>query len=100
MRNVTPAADGHLIGRPILRQEDPRLLTGKGLYVTDLSLPGLLHLALVRSQHAHARVLAIDAAAARRLPGVVAVYGAADLEDVAPLPVLTHPPGQRQTGFP
>jgi carbon-monoxide dehydrogenase large subunit len=96
---VTHAAPG-LIGRPLLRQEDPRLLTGRGAYVTDLDLPSLLHLAVLRSPHAHARVIAIDAEAARATPGVVAVVSAGDLTGVAPLPVLAHLPGQRQSDFP
>ena len=89
-----------LIGRRLLRQEDPRLVAGKGAYVTDLALPGTLHMALLRSPHAHARVARIDVGRARRVPGVVAVFTADDLRDVGPLPVLAHPPGQRQTGFP
>jgi carbon-monoxide dehydrogenase large subunit len=92
--------EARLIGRPLLRQEDPRLLTGKGLYVTDLALPGMLHLAVLRSSHAHAHILGIGASAARAVPGVVAVYSADDLRDLAPLPVLAAPAGQRQSGFP
>src|SRR5688572_26902622 len=89
-----------LIGRPLLRQEDPRLITGNGRYVTDLALPGTLHLAVLRSVHAHARIAGIDAKAAGRSPGVVAVLAADDVRDLSPLPVLANPPGQRQTGFP
>lgn len=96
---MTEAARG-LIGRPLLRQEDPRLVTGRGAYVTDLDLPGLLHLAVLRSPHAHARVVAVDVEAARATPGVLAVLRAGDLAGVAPLPVLAHPPGQRQSDFP
>ena len=48
------AAGERLIGRRLLRQEDPRLLTGRGAYVTDLALPGMLHVAVLRSPHAHA----------------------------------------------
>jgi carbon-monoxide dehydrogenase large subunit len=65
--------------------EDPRLLRGRGRYLDDLALARMLTLAFVRSPHAHARVVAIDAAAARALPGVAAVVTAADLHDVAPL---------------
>ncbi|PYM73152.1 MAG: hypothetical protein DME03_16075, partial [Candidatus Rokuibacteriota bacterium] len=50
------AASERLIGRRLLRQEDPRLVTGKGAYVTDLALPGMLHMAVLRSPHAHARI--------------------------------------------
>jgi carbon-monoxide dehydrogenase large subunit len=96
---VTARAPRGLIGRPLPRQEDPRLLRGEGRYVDDLTLPGMLHLAVLRSPHAHARITRTDFAAARRMPGVAAVLGAADLAGVGPLPVLTHPPGQRQTEF-
>ena len=89
-----------LIGRRLLRQEDPRLVTGRGAYVTDLVLPGTLHMALLRSPHAHALITHVDADRARRVAGVVAVFTADDIHDVGPLPVLAHPPGQRQTGFP
>ena len=89
-----------LIGRRLLRQEDPRLVAGRGAYVTDLALAGLRHLALLRSPHAHARIARVDVDRTRRVPGVVAVFTADDIRDVGPLPVLAHPPGQRQTGFP
>ena len=94
------ATRDRLIGQRLLRQEDPRLLSGKGAYVTDLVLPGMLHMALLRSPHAHALITHVDADLARRVPGVVAVFTADDIRDVGPLPVLAHPPGQRQTGFP
>jgi aerobic carbon-monoxide dehydrogenase large subunit len=97
--SVEPASE-RLIGRRLLRQEDPRLVTGKGAYVTDLALPGILHMAVLRSPHAHARIARVNADHARRVSGVVAVFTAGDLRDVGPLPVMAHPPGQRQTGFP
>src|ERR1700749_4087090 len=69
-------------GTSIKRSEDPRILTGRGRYIADVKLPGMLHAAFVRSPLAHARVLAVDASAARALPGVVAVFTGADLEAV------------------
>ncbi|MGH3281477.1 MAG: xanthine dehydrogenase family protein molybdopterin-binding subunit, partial [Trebonia sp.] len=69
-------------GDSIKRSEDPRILTGSGRYIADLKLPGMLHAAFVRSPLAHGRVLAVDASAARDLPGVVAVLTGADLEEV------------------
>src|SRR3989442_10954431 len=75
-----PMAEAHpMIGQPIRRKEDPHFLRGGGRYVHDLTSPGLLHLAFVRSPHAHAAVRGIDGTRARRLPGVVAVLAAADL---------------------
>jgi carbon-monoxide dehydrogenase large subunit len=62
-----------LIGAPAKRTEDRRLVTGAGRYVDDLHPAGLAHLAVVRSPHAHARVLRVDGRAARRLLGVLAV---------------------------
>ena len=69
-------------GASIKRSEDPRILTGRGRYVDDLKLPGMLHAAFVRSPLAHGRVLAVDASAAQALPGVVLVLTGADLEAV------------------
>jgi aerobic carbon-monoxide dehydrogenase large subunit len=97
---VTTRATGGLIGHSIRRQEDPRLLRGQGVYVGDLALPGLLHLAVLRSPHAHARIQRIDIAVAAKVPGVVSVLGVLDVEGLGELPVLTRPPGQRHTGFP
>jgi carbon-monoxide dehydrogenase large subunit len=67
------------IGQRIKRNEDPRLLTGQALFVDDVDLPGMLHAAFLRSDYAHARLRSIDASAARRRPGVVAVYTAEDM---------------------
>ena len=61
------------IGQSIKRQEDARFLRGKGNYVDDHELPDMLHMAILRSPHAHARITSIDAAAASAMPGVVAV---------------------------
>src|SRR4029077_9591514 len=69
-------------GASIKRSEDPRILTGRGRYVDDLKLPGMLHAAFVRSPLAHGLVLAVDVSAARALPGVVLVLTGADLEAV------------------
>ncbi len=81
-------------GERVTRNEDPRLLAGRGTYVDDIHLPGLLHAAFVRSPHAHARIVRIDTAAARALAGVVAVYTSEDLPDAirGPLPrLIPHP---------
>ena len=87
---MTIAAERYT-GASIKRSEDPRILTGAGRYVDDIKLPGMLHAAFVRSPLAHARVLSVDASAARELPGVVAVLTGADLEAMtvqAPDPLL------------
>ncbi len=62
------------IGRHLPRKEDYRLLTGQGRFVDDIDMPGALHACFVRSSHAHARIVAINADAAREMPGVVAVF--------------------------
>jgi carbon-monoxide dehydrogenase large subunit len=61
------------IGESIKRKEDGRFLRGRGNYLDDITLPGMLHMAIVRSPHAHARILGVDTAAASAVPGVVAV---------------------------
>ena len=81
------------IGESVRRNEDARLLTGRALFVDDVRLDGMLHVAFLRSQHAHARLLSVDASAARTRPGVVAVYTASDLGDYwRPGPLLVPPP--------
>ena len=77
----------------VRRREDPRLITGAGEFVDDLRVPGCLHAAMLRTPHAHARIRGIDVAAARRAPGVVGVYVAADLGAVGdPMPIYApHP---------
>jgi len=75
------------VGRPLRRREDAPLLTGRGRFVDDLAAPGLAHLALLRSPHAHARVVRLDVQRARRAAGVVAVVTGADLDGIGPLPV-------------
>ena len=67
------------LAQPVRRVEDPRLLKGAGTYTDDISLPGMLYGAVVRSPHAAATFGAIDAAPARAVPGVVGVFTAADL---------------------
>ena len=80
-------------GAPVQRNEDPPLLRGQALFVDDVHRPGMLHVAVVRSQHAHARLCRIDASAARARPGVVAVYTAGDLGALnKPGPLLVPPP--------
>jgi carbon-monoxide dehydrogenase large subunit len=68
------------LAQPVRRVEDPRLLKGNGRYTDDISLPGMLWAAVLRSPHAAAKLGAIDTAAAMAVPGVVAIYTGADLE--------------------
>jgi len=81
------------IGKRIVRNEDPRLLTGQAQFVDDVEMPGLLHAAFLRSDYAHARLISIDVSAARERPGVVAVFTAEDMgDDWQPGPPLVSPP--------
>jgi len=80
------------LGKAIKRKIDPRLIRGNGRYIADLNIPGTLSAAFLRSPHAHARIRAIDLEQARKLPGVVAVFGPEDGSDFQPLPLLfPHP---------
>ncbi len=72
------------VGQAMKRFEDPRLVTGNGAFVGDLTLPDMLHAAVARSQHAHARLRGINVAAASAVPGVVAVLTGADIAGVLP----------------
>src|SRR5215470_467441 len=66
-------------GAAVPRIEDPEFVTGRGRYLDDIALPGMVHACFVRSTHAHARIKSIDVTAAAALPGVVAVLTATDL---------------------
>ncbi len=80
-------------GQRIKRNEDPRLLMGQALFVDDIQLPKMVHLAFVRSPYAHARLLSIDISEAEQMPGVVAIYTAETLGDYWQKgPLLVPPP--------
>ncbi len=80
-------------GKRIKRNEDPRLLTGQALFVDDVNLPNMGHVAFVRSPHAHARILSIDVSAAEEMAGVIAVYFAESMgDDWVHGPLLVSPP--------
>lgn len=82
-----------LFGQRIKRNEDPRLLTGQALFVDDVQLPGMGHVAFVRSPHAHAQIVRIDVSAALERDGVLGVFTADDLGDYwQPGPLLVSPP--------
>ena len=77
-----------LLGQNINRLEDERFVRGRGRYIADLARPKALHGVVVRSMHAHARIVAIDVDAARKMPGVADVFTGSDLaaDDIGPLP--------------
>jgi aerobic carbon-monoxide dehydrogenase large subunit len=80
-----PASARTVLGHSVTRIEDRPLVTGQGRYAGDINFPHQLHMRVVRSTHAHGRIVAIDAAAARALPGVVAVWTNADIADLSPI---------------
>ena len=88
-------ADAPYIGRGMRRREDRALLMGVGRYTDDLVLPGLLHVALLRSPHAHARIRALDASRARSAPGAVSVITGADVRDLGHMPSNRVVPGMK-----
>src|SRR5215475_3923248 len=73
------------IGKSVARLEDRPLVIGRGAYAADISFPHQLHMRLVRSAVAHGRIVAMDAAGARAMPGVVAVWTSADVADIPPI---------------
>ncbi|AQA10257.1 xanthine dehydrogenase family protein molybdopterin-binding subunit [Streptomyces malaysiensis] len=77
---MTSARADRLVGRSVARREDPRLLSGRGRFVDDIELPGMLHAQFIRSTVAHGTITEIDLTRVRQVPGVVAAFTAADLE--------------------
>ena len=75
----------NFVGRSVTRLEDRPLVTGNGCFAADVSFAHQLHMRVVRSPHAHARIRTIDTAAARNVPGVVAIWTAADVADIPPI---------------
>ena len=81
------------VGQALKRREDPPLIMGQGSYTDDLSLPGMLHVAIVRSPEAHGTITSIDTSAAQARDDVVAVFTGEDIDLLAPLPMAWVPPG-------
>ena len=75
-----------VFGSGIKRREDPRLITGTATYTDDLALPDMVHAAMLRSPHAHARVKKIDTSRAKKAPGVIAVYTGAEIDGLQAMP--------------
>ena len=81
MGNMNEAATAGPIGKSLRRREDRRFLTGAGRYTDDVTLHGQTYAVFLRSPHAHARIRSIDAGAAKKAPGVVAIFTGADLAE-------------------
>lgn len=81
-----------IFGQPINRREDPALLTGEARFTDDIKLAGMLHMAILHSPHAHARIMGIDSSRALRMPGVVRVVTGQDVAGkIMPLPCIWKP---------
>jgi len=92
---TTEHTAGGLIGRSVRRVEDPVLVTGKGCYVDDVQLPGMLHMVFLRSPYPHANILSVQTSAAQAMPGVVAVVTGDDLSEGLHVPVPPLVPGMK-----
>jgi len=93
---MSAAGSGHsdkakFLGVSVTRLEDPPLVTGKGCFAADVSFPHQLHMRIVRSGLAHARIKSIDVSEARAVPGVFAVWTAADIPDIPPINLREGP---------
>src|SRR5260370_7135573 len=81
------------LGKARLRKEDDRLITGQTSWTDNITLPGLLHMALLRSPYAHARITRVDLSAARAQPGVIAAFaGPAPAADQGTIPSASPVP--------
>ncbi|WP_407156402.1 xanthine dehydrogenase family protein molybdopterin-binding subunit [Bradyrhizobium sp. STM 3557] len=100
--NILPSNMRFGAGQPVKRLEDQRLVTGKGRFIDDKPEDGALWLHVLRSPHAHAKIVSIDTTAARALPGVEAIFTGADLvaDDIGTIPTLAifkRPDGKPMT---
>ena len=89
-----------LIGASIRRVEDGPLITGKGCYTEDIQLPGMLHLAFLRSPYPHAKIISIDTSAAKAMAGVIAVVTGEDLSEQLHVPAVPMVPGMKTPPHP
>ena len=93
MSAVEETTNGKWVGQALRRKEDPRMITGRGNYVDDIALPGMLHATIVRSPEAHAAIVSIDKSAAEEHPGQLNVVGPAGTPGQEALVLLAQPAG-------
>lgn len=97
---MEPEIQTKLVGTRVKRTEDPRLLSGHGCYVDDKQVAGVLHIAFRRSDQSHARIKGIDYAEALKLPGIVAIFTADDMESmVKPILATSKMPDYHPTAI-
>ena len=89
--DFTEAVTGDVLGASVRPTEAPALLRGGEDFIGDVTRPGMVHAAILRSPHGHARITSVDTTAAEASPGVVGVFTGRDLQDVMPLPVIWVP---------
>src|SRR5262249_51569404 len=77
--------DMSFVGRSVTRLEDRPLVTGRGAFAADVAFPHMLHMRVVRSAHAHGRIISTETSAALKLPGVAAVGTSADVSEIPPI---------------
>ena len=87
-----PTSSAKYIGQPMTRVESPSLVTGQADFIDNMVLPGMLHCAMLRSPHAHARIKSIDTSAAEKLPGVMGVVTGEDAKQTT-APAMSFPEG-------
>jgi carbon-monoxide dehydrogenase large subunit len=92
------AAEKFAVGQPVPRIEDPKLVQGQGTYTDDVTLPGQVHAVMVRSRHAHGIIKKLDVSTARTMPGVLAVYTAAEINAGGYGPLKTVMPLKNRDG--
>src|SRR5207253_7045486 len=83
-----------LIGASIRRVEDPVLVTGKGCYVDDIDIPGMVYMAVLRTAYPHAKIISINTTAAQAMPGVITVVTGDDIQQLS-IPAAPMVPGQK-----
>ncbi|MDZ4871418.1 MAG: Caffeine dehydrogenase subunit alpha [Chroococcidiopsis cubana SAG 39.79] len=88
-----------ILGTSVKRREDPELLRGEAKFTADITLPNMLHMAILHSDRGHALIQSIDTSAAERMPGVVRVITGADTSSILPLPCIMNP-GGAESRFP
>jgi carbon-monoxide dehydrogenase large subunit len=90
--SVSEDAVNSPLGKPIKTRKTEELVTGSAKFIADMSLPGMLHAAILQSPHGHANILGIDTSEAESMPGVVRVFTGKDTQQVMPMPVIWVPP--------
>lgn len=84
-----------ILGQPVKKREDPKLLRGEAKFIDDIFLPEMLHMAILYSSQAHAMIKGIDTSLAKGMPGVVKVITGADTTSILPLPCIMNPGGEK-----